>query len=869
MSESKREVAFDIDGFITKSSFLHDSELYKFYKTLDDATPQTHECSTDCLRNKEYEVCELNCHLENIFRKEKNICSSNENIQQKCCDYINYWLYDKLEKKGIDLFGIVSIYRKLTHPLKKDQPPIINNPCRDKFKHDTSLEVLKNRKILYDFSENYDYIKNELSRVSQNNKEICEYTKYIIKLYNKLNEEDKVRGLSHRYEKELDSFKNKINKNSELTLLKSKCDIDDSLLKPFENVETSNLLQEDQEKNVTRHTNSSSDIEILNNIKTETDSKLTQSPSYLIYNELGKTYNSTTYNITRCDAISNSTEEVKTICKKIVRNLNELRTLDKVKNESLKDRCTYLNFWIYGELSKLYNNNKNYKDKDIFDLPEAAKLLRAGIEINNDLITEDLNNNLKSKVWSKEPKIIRLPPEGEGSSAPNGTSASLEMPANKTSTGIPTSPSPIINLANLAPSPSNSSLVSPTSNGKKEPFNIISYKELRNYEPCFFIYNCKFSECIEMKYLYEYFKNYKYIKKEIKCDNKNRRNFVQYLENISILYNKHKEEEECCSWGETMCPDYFLDCDESYDPKKLLSAIESDEQTCNEIKSKAGIANTTEVTFDNAKLDKNMYIKYMTCSYVTDPIFKKKSLRCQQPAYSPHLNNKYSHVRPVNMEQTDVSELKGKELTFSGNSVKAFLISNPKLKITGQTENATTPRISEFTTGKHYTLFPEVTGKARNDYLKEGERPCTNKPGEEMSEFCKRSKQYTDIINQAILPPEKLIEEAQVQTVEDNVVPEDDNVFPVDFSSLNEILKNLPFRIGVVILAALGTLAMLFLYYKFTPLGAWLQNILGRKQKINRNMHREANRMALKYAEEYVPQNMPKKRIQIAYQNSR
>ncbi|KMZ93288.1 hypothetical protein PVMG_05576 [Plasmodium vivax Mauritania I] len=807
MSESKSEVTFDIDGFIKESSFLQGSELYKFYKILDNTKPQTHECSTDVPSDKKDE-CELSCHLKKIFKNKENICSSIEHIQDKCCDYINYWLYDKLAKKGIDLFGIVSIYRKLTNHSDQNKSPITDISCRDKFKHDTSLEVLKNRKILSDFSENYDYIKNELSRVSQNNKEICEYTKYIIKLYNKLNEEDKVRGLSHRYEKELDSFKNKINKNSELTLLKSKCDIDDSLLKPFENVETSNLLQEDQEKNVTRHTNSSSDIEILNNIKTETDSKLTQSPSYLIYNELGKTYNSTTYNITRCDAISNSTEEVKTICKKIVRNLNELRTLDKVKNESLKDRCTYLNFWIYGELSKLYNNNKNYKDKDIFDLPEAAKLLRAGIEINNDLIAEDLNNNLKSKVWSKEPKIIRLPPEGEGSSAPNGTSASLEMPANKTSTGIPTSPSPIINLANLAPSPSNSSLVSPTSNGKKEPFNIISYKELSNYEPCFFIYNCKFSECIEMKYLYEYFKNYKYIKKEIKCENENRGKFVEYLKNISILYDKHKEEEECCSWGETMCPDYFLDCDESYDPQKLLSASTSNnEKTCKDIISKAGIANTTEVTFDNAKLDKNMYIKYMTCSYVTDPIFKKKSLRCQQPAHSPHLNNKFSRVRPVNMEQTDVSNLKGKELTFSGNSVKAFLISNPKLKITGQTGNSTAPASSEFTTGKHYTLFPEVTGKARDVYLQEAKTACINKPGEEMSEFCKRSKQYTHIINRAILPPEKLIEETQEQTG-------DDDFFPVDFSSLNEILKNLPFRIGVVILAALGTLAMLFLYYK-------------------------------------------------------
>ncbi|GAB69516.1 hypothetical protein PCYB_002650 [Plasmodium cynomolgi strain B] len=280
-----------------------------------------------------------------------------------------------------------------------------------------------------------------------------------------------------------------------------------------------------------------------------------------------------------------------------------------------------------------------------------------------------------------------------------------------------------------------------------------------------------------MKYLYEYFKNYEYIKNEIKCENGHRHKFVQYLKNISILYNKHKEEEECCSW----------DCDESYDPKELLSALESDEITCNNIKSKAGIEKTTEVTLGDAKSENNMYIKYMLCSYVTDPIFKKKSLRCQQPAFSPHLNDKYSTVGPVNMENTDVSKLKGKELTFSGNSVKVFLISNPKLRITGQTGNDTAPATSEFTTGEHYTLFPEVTGDARKYYLKEAETACINrKPGEEMPEYCKRSKQYRDMINRVNLVPEKPIEEMDGQNV-------DDNVSVVHFSHPNEILKIFPF----------------------------------------------------------------------------
>ncbi|GAB69468.1 hypothetical protein PCYB_002170 [Plasmodium cynomolgi strain B] len=343
-------------------------------------------------------------------------------------------------------------------------------------------KLLKIKKELYDFSEYYDYVRNKLSSEIHNNKEYCEYTKYIFKLYNKLNEEYKERGLSHRYEKELIFFNDKINKDSMLTLLKSKCNIDDSLLRPFENVETSNLLQQIQEKNATRRTKSSSDIELLKKIKTEKDNILKNSPAYLIYTELDKEFKNANYNITRCNAIDNSREQIKTICKKIVRNLNELRTLENVKNESHRDRCTYLNFWIYRELSKLYINN-NDKDKNIFDLPEAAKLLKAGIEINNDLIKEDLNKNLKSQVWTKEPQII-IPSSNEDSSRAQNA-LHLDIPSIKATAETLTKTEPKLIPSNPAPSPSFPSSVSLTSKVKTTPFNIISYKDLSSYEPCF------------------------------------------------------------------------------------------------------------------------------------------------------------------------------------------------------------------------------------------------------------------------------------------------------------------------------------------------------------------------------------------------
>ncbi|KMZ88718.1 hypothetical protein PVBG_05574 [Plasmodium vivax Brazil I] len=357
-----------------------------------------------------------------------------------------------------------------------------------------------------------------------------------------------------------------------------------------------------------------------------------------------------------------------------------------------------------------------------------------------------------------------------------------------------------------------------------------------------------------MKHLFEYFKNYDKIKEKFECAKAKNDKYFKYIKYISFLYNKHKED--CCSLGAEMCPDYFLTCDKYYNPNKFVSAIESsDIETCNKILEVSVPDKSEDVFFVDPNSEDNMYIKYFTCSYVTDSKFEKKGLRCQQPGYSAHLNDRLSARRNIIKRQNNTSGLDGKKITINGKTINAVLISDPYAKITGEdgAENSMPD--------DQYTLFPEIRGAARKAYVKQAEEACKNgKIKEGMEEYCKKSARYNKIINSVNSQSAKLTQEIDIENWEDIVIPD-------DTSFLNDILQQLPVRMGAVSLASLGAITMLFMYYKFTPLGSWLRNVMGGGKKMKHGNHREP-RKSLNYQQDHMPQISQKKRIKIAYQSS-
>ncbi|SCA60104.1 Plasmodium vivax Vir protein, putative [Plasmodium vivax] len=306
---------------------------------------------------------------------------------------------------------------------------------------------------------------------------------------------------------------------------------------------------------------------------------------------------------------------------------------------SHRDRCTYLNFWMYREISKLYTS----EDKKLTDITDVANLIDANIKINKDLIKDDFDVNYKLYFWIYE-EISKLDKnEDKNSQESSGAEESLKngktTPPNSNKGGEGSDQN-----KNVAGSARNAGTEGSQNNKElKKPAKFVKYYDFSKYEPCFFNYDCTFSECREMKHLFEYFKNYDEINEKIDCKKRQKDKYYKYLTYISYLYNKHKNEKGCCSWGAEICPDYFLSCDEFYNPNKIVSAIESrNVETCNQIKNPTVPNIPEETTIINPEDENNMYIKYFTCSYINDSNFKNKGLRCYQPQFNALRRNKFA-----------------------------------------------------------------------------------------------------------------------------------------------------------------------------------------------------------------------------------
>ncbi|KAI4833629.1 PIR protein [Plasmodium brasilianum] len=92
---------------------------------------------------------------------------------------------------------------------------------------------------------------------------------------------------------------------------------------------------------------------------------------------------------------------------------------------------------------------------------------------------------------------------------------------------------------------------------------------------------------IKEKYMFDYFTNYEHIKAKETCDNVKIDKYKKYLNYILELYNSKKKD--CCVQKISKCPNYFLNCDNEFNPSELISILGSSyDGNCNGLKSFEG-----------------------------------------------------------------------------------------------------------------------------------------------------------------------------------------------------------------------------------------------------------------------------------------
>ncbi|VUZ93410.1 PIR protein [Plasmodium vivax] len=209
---------------------LSSSKLYSLYETFNNEEEFSNNYEI-CSYTKDtfHESKKFNpnsttiCkHLGNVIEKFDDFCVKHVD-SSKCCNYLNYWLYDKIIEGNYDVYNIYWIYNKFRTFMEKKFAEFENKyECNDKLLPILDVTLLKNKSALYNFLEYYDSIKAAFNAETSNRGKYCEYIKYIFNLYLKIQEEYNLKPIL-AYSDEIENFRSKFSDTTELNFLKGKC----------------------------------------------------------------------------------------------------------------------------------------------------------------------------------------------------------------------------------------------------------------------------------------------------------------------------------------------------------------------------------------------------------------------------------------------------------------------------------------------------------------------------------------------------------------------------------------------------------------------------------------------------------------------
>ncbi|EDL42287.1 variable surface protein Vir22/23-related [Plasmodium vivax] len=211
---------------LLQDEFKYRSSLNRFYTHLDHVVytcdhPEK-PISGRSENNTQKHTCKVK-RINEIADYIEPICNFYGISYDKCSDYLLYWLYGVIEESNLTSFQIHEVFNEIDI-LKKNTKCFKdgNKKFIEKFQKIFNTHVLRNKKLLHDFTEHYDNIKNLLSNANQTNKEIyCKYVKYYFELYRRMKKQNPL-DLTEHYREEIKNFEEKF-KNGSLSFLDGMC----------------------------------------------------------------------------------------------------------------------------------------------------------------------------------------------------------------------------------------------------------------------------------------------------------------------------------------------------------------------------------------------------------------------------------------------------------------------------------------------------------------------------------------------------------------------------------------------------------------------------------------------------------------------
>ncbi|SBT57164.1 PIR Superfamily Protein [Plasmodium ovale wallikeri] len=391
---------------IVDKTFWEKTDLYKVFEKFSPVISNGKNTYNTC-KDSNIDNGSTDC---NISESIKNIWNGNlseyksPDKNNKYCNYLFYWMYDKIVECDSDIYCTSWLYSKFEKSWEDiscceekvceeegDNKELCEKKklngrkmCNNNFVKVFNADKIKNRNKLYQFLECYNNIKNILEGTDNGKKKpFCNYIQDIFHLYSKMNYEDK-KSEFKKYSKELLLFYNTFKDGDQLSALKRKCS--NINIPKIENIESSNLLSPSQNSDEIFRPLMANIVDYIKRTPENMSEIFKDTDSYKLYDKFNAEVSGNTYD-NDCVNFKNLgntyKDESEKICKQILKNIDTFNNFESKINGN--ERCIHYKNWVYYKLWDMFKSKSNYDDtKKVIN--EFMKLQNATIKKKNNTI---------------------------------------------------------------------------------------------------------------------------------------------------------------------------------------------------------------------------------------------------------------------------------------------------------------------------------------------------------------------------------------------------------------------------------------------------------------------------------------------------
>ncbi|KMZ88460.1 hypothetical protein PVBG_05418 [Plasmodium vivax Brazil I] len=368
--------------------FKKGSNLFKFYEHFKILNNVSYDSYINCFMSNDPKI-KGNCqNVNQIIQKWKSLFETfqrTENNTSEKCHYLVLWAYDRIKQCSSKAF-CTSWFYSLLEEFWKDKKfchdVTQTNEFKKKYKKTFNLEILKNKRELYDFLEYFNNISSILKdNKSDKKQKYCKYVSDIFQLYKEIIK----KSCSGNYDYEIEKFQELvINKEEILNILKDNCPNHFQDVSFIKNNSTKCISKESSNKNEeSHHLSTHSDTDNIESRirerpsikfsdhenllkKIHENDNLYGSYFYKKYENLDKTvHNDNTVN-TKFESLKSNYNDISdNVLKKLIKNIIHLNNI-KDANEYRKS-CLYYKYWTYEKMWMIWKKKSNYGVEKVID----------------------------------------------------------------------------------------------------------------------------------------------------------------------------------------------------------------------------------------------------------------------------------------------------------------------------------------------------------------------------------------------------------------------------------------------------------------------------------------------------------------------